>query len=98
MVALVRRQLEVVTDGETAELRSLEDTWDKLVGEAPSDPPAAAAPLLAEAAALTERTRSQLLRMHAALQHDAGVAAQASRAARGYATQVSRVHRIDRGA
>jgi hypothetical protein len=98
IVNVARLQLELATAGDVGGLQSLADTWDRVAADAPPQPPAQAASLLAEAAALGERTRVALLGLHAAMRRDAGLAAQASRAARGYAPPVSLLPRVDRGA
>jgi hypothetical protein len=98
IVQLSEQQLEIARKGEIAGLEPLEQAWRELLADVPSEPPAAAAPLLEAAAALSDQTMAQLRRMQEALLCDIAVTAQASKAARGYAARGRYSSRVDRSA
>jgi hypothetical protein len=94
----VELELELAGRGEVEGLTAMGARWDQLIGDLPENPPPAAAPLLARARLVHERTRIELIRMREALIADLGSTKRARRAADGYAGQISRRPRLDRSA
>ncbi len=78
-------ELELAGHGRLTELEGLAGRWDELIAGLPERPPAAAAPVLARARLIHERTRIELLRLRDGLLRDLAGAAQAKRTADGYA-------------
>lgn len=78
-------ELELAGRGELEELAQMSARWEQLTAGLPSDPPAAAAPLLERARMLHERTRIDLLRLRESLLAELAESRRASRAASGYA-------------
>jgi hypothetical protein len=78
-------ELDLAGRGRMTELEGLTARWDELLAALPERPPAAAAPVLARARLIHERTRIELLRLRDALLSDLAGAAQAKRTADGYA-------------
>jgi len=85
ILAHAELELELAGRGELAELNGLGERWEQLVAGLPERPPAGAAPVLAKARLIHERTRIELLRLREALLRDVAGAAQAKRTADGYA-------------
>jgi uncharacterized protein YjiS (DUF1127 family) len=92
------RELELAGRGEIERLLELGERWRELTRDLPARPPTAAAPLLARARLLHERTRVELIRLRERLLADIGTSARARRAAAGYAGQLPRRTRLDRSA
>lgn len=78
-------ELELAGEGRLNELSGLAARWDELIAGLPERPPAAAAPVLARANLIHERTRIELLRLRDGLLGELAGAAQAKRTADGYA-------------
>lgn len=78
-------ELELAGHGRVSELDGLAARWDELLAALPARPPAAAAPVLARARLVHERTRIELLRLRDGLLGELASAAQAKRTADGYA-------------
>ncbi len=72
------------------ELDGLASRWEELIAELPARPPASAAPVLARARLVHERTRTELLRVRDRLLGELTAAAQAKRTAEGYAGAAAR--------
>jgi hypothetical protein len=85
ILAHAELELELAGRGELTELDGLGERWEALVAGLPQRPPAAAAPLLAKARLIHERTGIELTRLREALLRDVASAAQAKRTAAGYA-------------
>lgn len=85
LVAHAELELELAGRGEVTELAGLDGRWDELVGELPERPPAAAAPLLARARLIHDRTHIELLRLRESLLADVAGGVRAKRTAAGYA-------------
>lgn len=95
LLSLAERQVELADAGEFAALEESSRRFEELSRELPARPPVAATALLKRAAQLGQRTEARLQAMQRALMQDVAVAAQASRAAHGYALSSSRSRRID---
>jgi hypothetical protein len=91
-------ELELAGAGDLDGLTALAARWEQLESELPTDPPAAAAPLLARARLVHERTRIELLRLQEAVLADLGKTSRARRTADGYAGQLQRRPRLSRTA
>jgi hypothetical protein len=91
-------ELELAGRGELTELVGLGARWEQLVAELPERPPPAAAPVLARARLIHERTRIELMRLREALLRDVAGAAQAKRTAAGYAGPAQHAPALDRSA
>jgi hypothetical protein len=78
-------ELELAGNGRLTELAGLSERWEELLAGLPERPPAEAAPVLARARLIHERTRIELLRLRGGLLGDLAGAAQAKRTADGYA-------------
>jgi hypothetical protein len=91
-------ELELAGAGDLDGLTALAARWEQLVSELPTDPPAAARPLLEQARLVHERTRVELLRLHEALLADMDTTTRARRTADGYAGQLRRRPRLNRTA
>lgn len=100
LVAHAELELELATDGRLSELGGLASRWEELLAGLPERPPASAAPVLARARLIHERTRIELLRLRDGLLGDLTAAARAKRTADGYAGAVARpaVSALDRSA
>lgn len=100
LLAHAELELELAAGGRMAELGGLESRWDELIAELPARPPSSAAPVLARARLVHERTRIELLRLRDGLLREITAAAQAKRTADGYAGAAARpvVSALDRTA
>jgi len=78
-------ELELAGHGRLTQLAGLAGRWEELIAGLPEHPPASAAPVLARARLLHERTRVELMRLRDELLGDLAGAAQAKRTADGYA-------------
>jgi hypothetical protein len=85
ILAHAELELELAGHGRLPELAGLAARWDELVAGLPERPPLQAAPVLARARLIHERTRIELLRLRDGLLSDVASAAQAKRTADGYA-------------
>ncbi len=85
IVAHAELELELAGHGRLPELAGLAGRWEELLAALPERPPAAAAPVLARARLIHERTRIELLRLREGLLNEVAGAAQAKRTADGYA-------------
>ena len=83
-------ELELAGHGSVSELAGLAGRWEELIAALPERPPAAAAPVLARARLMHERTRIELLRLREDLLGELAGTAQAKRTADGYAGAGSR--------
>ncbi len=90
LLAHAELELQLAAGGRVDELGGLASRWDELVAELPPHPPASAAPVLARARLVHERTRIELLRLRDGLLDDLTAAAQAKRTAEGYAVAAAR--------
>ena len=90
ILAHAELELELAGRGELTELAALGERWEQLVAELPARPPAAAAPVLAKARLIHDRTRIELLRLRETLLRDVAGAAQAKRTAAGYSGAAER--------
>jgi hypothetical protein len=91
-------ELELAGRGALADLEGLQQRWEELVAELPERPPADAAPVLARARLLHERTRIELVRVREALLAEVAVASRAKRTAAGYAGPARHARALDRSA
>ncbi len=91
-------ELELAGRGDVDGLLALGESWDGLVAELPTPPPAGAASLLERAHLIHERTRIELLRLRDALVGELTTATRARRTAHGYGEQPARLPRLDRSA
>jgi hypothetical protein len=85
LLAHAELELELAGRGQLTELAALGERFRQLVAALPDRPTAAAAPVLAKARLIHERTRIELLRLREELLRDVAAAAQAKRTASGYA-------------
>ena len=90
ILAHAELELELAGRGELTELAGLGERWEELVASLPERPPAVAAPVLAKARLIHERTRIELLRLREVLLRDVAGATQAKRTADGYAGAATR--------
>jgi hypothetical protein len=98
LCAHVELELELAGRGEIDGLAAMGACWERLIGELPGQPPAAAAPLLERAKLIHERTRIELMRMRELVLADITATKRAQRAADGYAGQLRPRPRVDRTA
>ena len=98
IVAHAELELELAGRVALAELEGLQRRWEELVGDLPERPPAEAAPVLARARLVHERTRIELVRVREALLHDVAMAGRAKRTAAGYAGPDRHAPALDRSA
>jgi hypothetical protein len=98
IVAHSELELELAGRGALAELDGLQGRWQELVAELPEHPPADAAPVLARARLIHERTCIELVRVREALLADLAVASRAKRTAAGYAGPDGHAPALDRSA
>jgi hypothetical protein len=100
LLAHAELELELAAGGRLSELDGLASRWEELIAVLPERPPAAAAPVLARARLVHERTRIELMRLRDGLLDELTAAAQAKRTAEGYAVAAARpaVSALDRTA
>jgi len=91
-------ELELAGAGDLDGLTALAARWEQLESELPTDPPAAAGPLLEQARLVHERARVELLRLEELVLSELDTAARARRTADGYAGQLRRRPRLDASA
>jgi hypothetical protein len=98
ILAHAELELELAGRGALGELDGLQRRWDELVADLPARAPEDAAPVLARARLVHERTRVELARVRDALLHDVAVAGRAKRTASGYAGPEQHAPALDRSA
>jgi hypothetical protein len=100
LLAHAELELELTAGARLSELDGLASRWEELIAELPERPPAAAAPVLARARLVHERTRIELMRLRDGLLDELTAAAHAKRTAEGYAVVAARpaVSALDRTA
>ena len=90
LVAHAELELQLLRRGDVEGLAALAEGWQRRVAELPPKAPLEAAPLLARARLIHERTREELLRRREQLIAEAGTARRARRTAAGYAREAGR--------
>ena len=98
LLAHAELELELAGRGEIDALEGLAARWQELLERLPARPPEEAAPVIARARLVHERTRVELLRIRERLLADALVAGRARRTAESYGGELQARARVDRSA
>jgi len=96
LLAHAELELELAGRGEVQALTALAARWQEITAELPERPPPLAAPLLARARLIHERTRIELQRLRESVLSELAANKHARRIAEGYAGHLPRRPRVDR--
>jgi hypothetical protein len=98
ILAHAELELELAGSGDLDALDALGARWEELLSALGEQPPAEAAPILARARLLHERTRIELIRLRERLLGDVATLSRARRTAESYGGQLQGRGRLDRSA